>query len=239
MDKYLSQLGISGPVITIALYFLIAAEIVKVGKVLWDFIAPKILGIQTTVTKEQKYRKQIEDNNVKINEYLDTQTEINKNTSKSLELITVKLDTLTNDVIDLKIEEMRQKILDFASAVNDGRIYTREQYNFIIKLYNTYEAYIERTGRTNDEVEISMEIIKSYYNYCVKNHCFVEDRLNDARIQTMLHSLDNKPEKNDNILYSSTPTKHSGKSTKNNTARNQKAAARRQQFKAAEENDDE
>ena len=32
MDKYLSQLGISGPIITLALYFLIAAEIIKVGK---------------------------------------------------------------------------------------------------------------------------------------------------------------------------------------------------------------
>ena len=231
MDKYLSQLGVSGSFITIVLYFLILAEIIKVGTIIWNFVAPKILGIQTTVSKEKKYRKQIEDNNIKLNEYLDTQSEINKASAESLRRIMTKLDTVSDDVIELKIEEMRQKILDFASAVNDGRVYTKEQYNFILKLYNTYENFIERTGRTNDEVEISMEIIRSYYSYCVKHHCFVEDRLNDARIQSMLNSLDGNSERNDNILYDQKPKKKSGTS---------KSASKKQQmqFRVAEEEDD-
>ena len=198
MDKILVQLGASGTTIAIVLWIVLIAEAIKVGKIIWDFFAPKILGIQTTVSKEKKYRKQVEDNNIKLNEYLDTQNEINKTTEESLKQIVNKIDTLTDDVAELKIEEMRQKILDFASALNAGRIYTKEQYNFILKLYNTYEDFIERTGRTNDEVEISMEIIRSYYEYCIKNHCFVEDKLNDARIQSMLNNIDNKS--NETIL---------------------------------------
>lgn len=186
MDKYLAALDIHGPIVTIALVILIAAELIKVGRVFFDFFAPKILGIQTRVSKERKYRKQVEDNNVKINEYLDVQTSINKNTDEILKKISSKIDTLSDDVVELKIEEMREKILDFASAINAGRDYTKEQYNFILKLYNTYEEFIERTGRTNDEVEISMEIVRSYYSYNIKHHCFVEDKLNDARIQSML-----------------------------------------------------
>lgn len=202
MDKYLAQLGVSGPVIVVALWILVIAEIIKVGKIIWDFVAPKILGIQTTVSKEKKYRKQIEDNNIKLNEYLDNQNEINKGTTEALSNIIDRLEVLSGDVIDLKIEEMRQKILDFASAVNDGRLYTKEQYNFIRKLYHTYEDFILRTGKTNDEVEISMEIINSYYAYCVKHHCFVEDRLNDARIQSMLHTLDPDEQRDsEGILY--------------------------------------
>jgi hypothetical protein len=233
MDKYLSQLGISGPIVTIALYFLILAEVIKVGKIIWDFIAPKILGIQTTVSKEKKYRKQIEDNNIKINEYLDTQSEINKTTMESLRRIMNKVDTVSDDVIELKIEEMRQKLLDFASAVNDGRVYTKEQYNFILKLYTTYEEFIDRTGRTNDEVEISMEIIRSYYSYCVKHHCFVEDRLNDARIQSMLHSFDEKPDKNDNVLYESPKPKKTTKPKSNTKSKN--TTQRKPQFDIEED----
>lgn len=211
MDKYLSQLGVSGPLIYIVLYILVITELIKVGKVLWDFIAPKILGVQTVVSKEKKYRKQIEDNNIKLNEYLDMQNDINKQTTEALNSIINKLEVLSDDVIDLKIEEMRQKILDFASALNDGRIYTREQYNFVRKLYDTYEKFIVRTGKTNDEVEISMEIINSCYTYCVKHHCFVEDRMNDARVQTMFRKLNDEDDLDEHPLPSKSSSKKRNK----------------------------
>ena len=204
MDKYFAQLGISGPVLIVTLWILIFAEIIRVGKIIWEFLAPKILGIQTAVSKEKKYRKQIEDNNIKLNEYLDNQNEINKENKEVLRDITLKLEVLSDDVIDLKIEEMRQKILDFASALNEGRIYTREQFNFVRKLYDTYEKFIVRTGRTNDEVEISMEIINSCYTYCVKHHSFVEDRMNDMRVQSMFQKLNDEDEL-DNPIVSKKP----------------------------------
>lgn len=211
MDKYLNQLGVSQAVVTVALYILVVVEIIKAGKVLWDFFAPKVLGIQTAVSKEKKYRKQTEDNNIKLNEYLDTQNEINKGTTEALNSIINKLEVLSDDVIDLKIEEMRQKILDFASALNEGRIYTREQYNFVRKLYDSYENFIIRTGKTNDEVEISMEIINSCYTYCVKHHCFVEDRMNDTRVQSMFRKLDHEDDLDDNPMFAPPSVKSTSK----------------------------
>lgn len=240
MDKYLTQLGLTGPLFYAALYVLVIVEVIKVGKVLWDFIAPKVLGVQTVVSKEKKYRKQIEDNNIKLNEYLDTQNEINKGTTESLNSIISKLEVLSDDVIDLKIEEMRQKILDFASAVNGGRVYTREQYNFIRKLYDTYENFIVRTGKTNDEVEISMEIINSCYTYCVKHHCFVEDRMNDARVQSMFRKLNDEDEiddDEDDITPIAKPKASKPKSTSKKSTTKKRAAADPVIIKTAEANE--
>lgn len=231
MDKYLTQLGLTGPVITVALYILVITEIIKVGKVLWDFIAPKVLGVQTVVSKEKKYRKQIEDNNIKLNEYLDTQNDINKGTTEALNSIISKLEVLSDDVIDLKIEEMRQKILDFASALNDGRIYTREQYNFVRKLYDSYEKFIVRTGKTNDEVEISMEIINSCYTYCVKHHCFVEDRMNDTRVQMMFQKL------NDEDDLDANPSGPSRSGSRKNSRKQSKSSKGNQQSAVNDEED--
>lgn len=232
MDRYLTQLGMTGPLLSLALYILIIAEIIKVGKVIWDFVAPKVLGIQTAVSKEKRYRKQTEDNNVKLNEYLDTQNEINKDTTQALNSIISKLEVLSDDVIDLKIEEMRQKILDFASALNDGRIYTREQYNFVRKLYDSYEKFIVRTGKTNDEVEISMEIINSCYTYCVKHHCFVEDRMNDTRVQMMFQKLNDEDDLDSMTLPPITATKHK---SNRNSKRQAKSSKINQSVKSSKE----
>jgi len=197
MDKYLQILGAPAGLITIAVWVLLVGSAIKEIKNIWEVLAPKFLGIQTRVSKEIKFRKQVADNNDRISEFIESQTELNKDLLKNVNEVDKKIDILTDDIIDLKIEEMRDKILDFASGINGGRIFTREQYNYIRKLHITYENYIKRTGRTNDEVEISMEIIDASYAYLVKHHAFVEDKLNDMRVQTFFHDQMEEDEENE------------------------------------------
>ena len=188
MDKYLQTLGAPNGIITVAVWVLLIGACIKELKNLWDFFAPKFLGIQTNLSKEIKFRKQVADNNDKIAEFIESQTELNKNINKQINNLDKKIDTLSDDVGDLKIEEMKNKIVDFASSINAGRVFTREQYNSIKHLYDTYEEYMKRTGGTNEEVEISIEIINASYTYLMKHHAFVEDKLSDIRFQSFFQN---------------------------------------------------
>lgn len=80
-------------------------------------------------------------------------------------------------VIDIAIDNKRNKIIDFANRASDINIpVTREEFNQVFKIYDEYEKIIEENGRTNGEVEISYRMINEAYEERTKTHSFVEDK---------------------------------------------------------------
>ena len=92
------------------------------------------------------------------------------------ELIEVKesLQECRDIILSVKIEDMRKTILDFASNTGNGRLYTKEQYNFVIKTYHDYENLIQKYKMTNDEVEISFKIIMEKFEESMRNSSFLD-----------------------------------------------------------------
>lgn len=79
-------------------------------------------------------------------------------------------------VLDISIENKRNKIIDFANrAIDMNRSVSREEFNQVLKIYDEYEKIIEENGRTNGEVDISYRMIKEAYEERTKTHAFVED----------------------------------------------------------------
>lgn len=78
--------------------------------------------------------------------------------------------------LDLYINVNRNRIIDFANqVVNEDTPVSREAFNRIFKVYNEYESILEKYGKTNGEVEVSIRIIRESYEAHMRNHTFIED----------------------------------------------------------------
>jgi hypothetical protein len=104
-----------------------------------------------------------------VNSKLDSNDKLHKELSE-------KLDKNNEDTLSLLIESKRNTIIDFASRVIDkDSPVTREQFNRIFKLYDSYEEIIEANHMTNGEVDIAYRIIKESYENHMRSHSFIED----------------------------------------------------------------
>lgn len=96
-----------------------------------------------------------------------------------LQEFTTKLDKNNEDTLEIRIENMRSTIIDFASYVGkDENMVTKEQFNRIFKLYDKYEALLIANNRTNGEIDIAFSIVKDSYAKHLLEHTFVEDLWN-------------------------------------------------------------
>lgn len=87
-----------------------------------------------------------------------------------------KMDKNNEDTLEIRIENMRDTIIDFASYTGkEENAVTREQFNRVFKLYEKYELILKANGRTNGEVDIAIRIIQDSYKKHLMDHTFVED----------------------------------------------------------------
>lgn len=79
------------------------------------------------------------------------------------------IQKLTNMFLDKEIDDWRWKILDFSSALSNGRKYNRESFDHIIKIYKKYEKVLKENKMENGLVDESMKfVMKKYQEYLDK-----------------------------------------------------------------------
>jgi hypothetical protein len=67
---------------------------------------------------------------------------------------------------------MRWRILDFASAISNGRKFNRESYDFIIKTYDQYEEILKKQCKTNGVIDETIIYIKDEFREHLRNGDF-------------------------------------------------------------------
>lgn len=93
--------------------------------------------------------------------------------------MTAKLDKNSEDTLEIRIENMRSTVIDFAAYVGkEENPVTKEQFNRVFKLYDKYEALLVANNRTNGEVDVAIGIIKDSYAKHLLEHTFIEDLWN-------------------------------------------------------------
>ena len=80
-----------------------------------------------------------------------------------LNVINTKIDSVVNMFVQKQINDLRYEILDFGSAVMNGRKYEKEAYDHILEVYNNYEKILHENNMTNGRVTTTMEIINDSY----------------------------------------------------------------------------
>ena len=84
-------------------------------------------------------------------------------------LIETRLNELTEIVVDMSIESWRWEILDFSSALSNGRIYNREAFDHIYRIYKKYEDILNNNNLENGLIDNSIKFIREKYNDFLKN----------------------------------------------------------------------
>lgn len=119
------------------------------------------------------------DNIAKRNEWMqwvNDRAEVYDASVKELTTFKEALEVTKELTLDLYINVNRNRIIDFAGKViNENATVSREEFNRIFKIYDEYEAILEKYGKTNGEVEISIRIIREAYEIHMRNHTFIED----------------------------------------------------------------
>lgn len=102
--------------------------------------------------------------------------EIQKELKDSIKILTdgqkdrdEKINNLTDMFVDKEIDDLRFKILDFASSISSGMEYNRESYDHILKIYGKYERILEEHNMENGLVEESIKYIQSSYQELLKH----------------------------------------------------------------------
>lgn len=117
-----------------------------------------------------------DDNIVKRNAWMNEVMDRGIENRQLINMVSDKLDAQSKDILELIIENKRNTIIDFAARVsNTDNLFTREQFNRVMKIYNDYEDIITKNGMTNGEVDIAYRIITEAYEECLKSNTFIED----------------------------------------------------------------
>lgn len=177
----LEYLHVAPEVIVVLLIIIIVAEFAKYISTLWGLFASKYLGVKNKITTRKNLDKLIVESQNEILE-IKKQQDLDRTTSErydkeiktDVEELKDLMGNLSKSVLDVRISQMRTKIIDFAIDISSGKRQTRERYKNVMKTYHLYEDLIQKNNLTNDEVTISYEIIQDSYKECLKNQDFID-----------------------------------------------------------------
>lgn len=172
MLDYMDYLGVPATVaICIAVVFLVIQIIGELlefkGKVVPEFC------------KVRKYFARKKAERESLNQLIDIVAGLKdelKETNNMVRTLSEKTNENNKKITDIRLDIMRNEIINFASKVHDvNSLVTRERFRRILKLYDEYEDMIRKEGRTNGEVDVAHRIITESYEEHMRNHTFVED----------------------------------------------------------------
>lgn len=148
--------------------FIILSACIAVYEIIGKF--SKIIGkpVKWVRDKEKDHELLIQTSK----ELKDLEEHHKKDVSESIkhdEKIEKNLEVLTSMVLDKAIDDYRYEILDFCSALSNGRKYNRESFNHIFSVYEKYENILKENKMENGLVEESIKFIREKYSEKLKN----------------------------------------------------------------------
>ena len=148
--------------------FIIMSGIIAVYEIVCRFFS--IFGKPIGVMKQRKADHELLLKTVKdLTELHNKHEEDTKQSIRHDRMIKEDLEKLTLIIQDKNINDWRYEILDMASAISSGRRYSKEQYDHVIDIHGRYENLLKSLGRTNGQVDASMEVIMESYKEKLKN----------------------------------------------------------------------
>lgn len=71
------------------------------------------------------------------------------------------------------LQDTRRDILEFCNACMNGRLHTREQFEFVIKQCDAYESHIMANKIKNGVIEAAIAEIRRLYAECLHKNSFL------------------------------------------------------------------
>lgn len=174
MDSTLELINHANPT-TIFIIIILAILAIKEIWTLISWFVGKFRGWHNKESEKEDKEESTEDRIKRLENHDLKQYERLENMDKTLNQVTDVLANLQITVRDMRIDDLRKTLLDFASGVGAGRRYSKEQYDEMLILYDDYERILAENGLTNGRVSVSMDIVRDKYKYNLINKGFIED----------------------------------------------------------------
>ena len=84
-----------------------------------------------------------------------------------------KIEKIEKELEEHKLESQRYEILDFANSCMNHRKHTKEEFDHIIKVHDSYEGYITAHDMKNGQVKVAYEYIEKIYMRCIEKNSFL------------------------------------------------------------------
>lgn len=88
---------------------------------------------------------------------------------KEIGKISDGVDKLNKSFLTKEINDLRWELLDFCSALSNGRVYNREAFEHIFRTYEQYEQILVENNMTNGYVKESMQVVREIYHQKLVN----------------------------------------------------------------------
>ena len=111
----------------------------------------------------------LEKNKKDIKELSDKHEADTKKYEESHQELIDDVRKLTSLFVEKEIDDIRWEILNFCSALSNGRKYNRESYAHVFSIYEKYERILKENGMENGLVEESMAFIRERYQEDLKS----------------------------------------------------------------------
>lgn len=98
----------------------------------------------------------------------------NKDVNEKLNIMSSKLEDVSERIDKIEINDMRSAILDFANSCMNERKHTKEEFEHIIDLHTQYEETIEKKGLKNGRVDLAFRYISDLYTRCLNENSFLD-----------------------------------------------------------------
>lgn len=85
------------------------------------------------------------------------------------EEISADIKRLTQMFVDKEIDDMRWEIINFATDLSGGKVYNRESFDHILRMYQKYEKILEERHMENGLVTESIGYINEMYRENLKH----------------------------------------------------------------------
>lgn len=194
----IKYLGIPGSIAVFIVALYLIMQIIGELAELTGKVVPEFFKIRKYFKRKQeekiKQKKLLEDVQASLNEmkthyspeklaerdawmnWVNERAEVYDASVKELTTFKDTLEVTKELTLDLYININRNRIIDFAGKViNENVAVSREEFNRVFKIYSEYEEILEKYGKTNGEVEVSIGIIREAYEAHMRNHTFIED----------------------------------------------------------------
>ena len=98
---------------------------------------------------------------------------LRKETEDSYKQLEARLDQTDRSIDEQRMASIKAVVLDFANSCRNGRKHTKEEFTYILKENDTYEALIEKYSLKNNVYYEDFKYIERIYQECMDENKFL------------------------------------------------------------------
>lgn len=89
--------------------------------------------------------------------------EIQRQLTEAIDKINTQLTVMQKESVEREVADIRWEILKMGTDVSNGKVATREQYDYIARLYDRYEVLLEQLGQENGLITETVKFLRESY----------------------------------------------------------------------------